>query len=113
MSEQFLSELDLAARWAMSSKTLTGWRVQRRGPPFVKLGKMVRYAMSDVLEFERNGLRKPVPRPAAPDEPSTPEVTPDLRIANATLSQLSYVPMNYPPKIIAKDVVWQHQLHFC
>ena len=49
MSEQFLSEVDLAARWAMSSKTLTRWRGIRRGPPFVKLGKTVRYAMSDVL----------------------------------------------------------------
>ena len=80
MSEQFLSEVDLAARWAMSSKTLTGWRVQRRGPPFVKLGKTVRYAMSDVLEFERNGLRKPVPRRAAPDEPSTPEIIQNMTV---------------------------------
>lgn len=75
MGEQFLSEIDLAARWAMSSKTLTRWRGQRRGPPFVKLGGAVRYAMSDVLEFERNGLRKPVPRSLpmldeqAPDQP--------------------------------------------
>lgn len=64
----------------MSSKTLTGWRVQRRGPPFVKLGKMVRYAMSDILEFERNGLRRPVPRQAAPDEPSTPEVIQSMTV---------------------------------
>ncbi|WP_448508045.1 helix-turn-helix transcriptional regulator [Immundisolibacter sp.] len=63
MTEQFLSEIELVARWAMSSKTLTRWRSVRRGPPFVKLGKMVRYAMSDVLEFERNGLRKPIPKP--------------------------------------------------
>ena len=63
MTEQFLSEIELAARWAMSSKTLTRWRSVRRGPPFVKLGKMVRYAMSDVLEFERIGLRKPIPKP--------------------------------------------------
>ena len=80
MSEQFLSEVDLAARWAMSSKTLTRWRTVRRGPPFVKLGKLVRYAMSDVLEFERNGLRKPVPRQATPDEPSTPEVIQNMTV---------------------------------
>jgi len=80
MSEQFLSEVDLAARWAMSNKTLTRWRTVRRGPPFVKLGKMVRYAMSDVLEFERNGLRKPAPGRAAPDEPSTPEVIQNMTV---------------------------------
>lgn len=76
MQEEFLSEVDLAARWAMSSKTLTRWRGIRRGPPFVKLGKTVRYAMSDILEFERNGLRTPVPRlqprldEQAPDQPT-------------------------------------------
>lgn len=62
MQEEFLSEQDLAARLAMSSKTLTKWRTIRRGPPFVKQGKTMRYAMSDALEFERHGLRKPAPR---------------------------------------------------
>ena len=80
MSEKFLSEVDLADRWAMSSKTLTRWRTIRRGPPFVKLGKTVRYAMSDVLEFERNGLRKPLPRQAAPDEPVPPEIIQNLTV---------------------------------
>jgi predicted DNA-binding transcriptional regulator AlpA len=80
MTEQFLSEVDLAARWAMSSKTLTRWRTIRRGPPFVKLGKTVRYAMSDVLEFERHGLRKPLPRQVAPAEPTTPEVIQNLTV---------------------------------
>ena len=80
MSEQFLSEVDLAIRWAMSSKTLTRWRGKRRGPPFVKLGKTIRYAMSDVLEFERHGLRKPLPKQAAPDEPPPPEVIQNLTV---------------------------------
>lgn len=62
MNEQFLSEQDLAARWAISSKTLTRWRGIRRGPPFVKLGKSARYAMSDILEFERNGLGGSIPK---------------------------------------------------
>ena len=80
MTEQFLSEVDLAARWAMSSKTLTRWRTIRRGPPFVKLGKTVRYAMSDVLEFERHGLRKPLPRQVAPDEPTQPDIIQNLTV---------------------------------
>ena len=80
MNQEFLSEQDLATRWSMSSRTLTHWRCIRRGPPFVKLGKTVRYAMSDVLEFESNGLRKPVPRRAAPDESSTPEVIQNITV---------------------------------
>ena len=63
MQEEFLSQQELAIRWALHVQTLTKWRGLRRGPPFVKLGKTVRYAMSDVLEFERDGLRKPIPKP--------------------------------------------------
>ena len=76
MPDEFLTEQELAARWKMSAKTLTRWRTIRRGPPFLKLGQTVRYAMSDVLEFERQGLRKPVPRnlptldERAPDQPA-------------------------------------------
>lgn len=76
MQEEFLSEQELATRWALHSKTLTHWRCIRRGPPFVKLGKTVGYAMKDVLEFERDGLCKPVPRllpkpdEQAPDQPT-------------------------------------------
>jgi hypothetical protein len=62
MQEEFLSQQELAIRWALHVQTLTKWRGLRRGPPFVKLGKTVRYAMSDVLEFERDGLRKPIPK---------------------------------------------------
>lgn len=64
----------------MSSKTLTRWRTIRRGPPFVKLGKTVRYAMSEVLEFERNGLRKPAPKLATPDVPTPPEIIQNLTV---------------------------------
>ena len=80
MQEEFLSQQDLAIRRALHIQTLTKWHGLRRGPPFVKLGKTVRYAMSDVLEFERNGLRKPVPRRAAPDEPCTPGVIQNMTV---------------------------------
>lgn len=86
MSEQFLSEVELAARWGMSSKTLARWRCDRRGPPYVKLGKTVRYAMSDVLEFERNGLRKPVPRQIMPADPSTPDIVQNITVRDVVAS---------------------------
>ncbi len=40
----------------------------------------MRYAISDVLEFERHGLCKPLPRQVAPDEPSTPEVIQNMTV---------------------------------
>jgi hypothetical protein len=63
----------------MSSKTLTRWCGQRCGSPYVKLGKMVRYAMSDVLEFERNGLSKPVPTPV-PTVPVSQDNGPQMTV---------------------------------
>ncbi len=85
MSEQFLSPIDPAIRWALHAQTLTTWRSLRRGPPFVKLGKTVRYAMSDVLEFERNGLRKPVPK-AAPKMVVPEELGPQPTVRDVAAS---------------------------
>jgi len=93
MQEEFLSEVDLAARWAMSSKTLTRWRTIRRGPPFVKLGKTVRYAMSDVLEFECNGLRKPVLRLLpTPDDEQAPDQPVRLLTIRDVAAELGFGP---------------------
>ena len=52
----------------------------RVGELYVKLGQTVLYAMRDVLEFERHGLRKPLPRQVAPDEPTPPEVIQNLTV---------------------------------
>ena len=38
---QVLSEADLASRWGMSPKTLQRWRMEGRGPHYLKLGKRV------------------------------------------------------------------------
>lgn len=48
-----LSENDLASRWGMSPKTLQRWRMEGRGPIYLKLGKRVAYSMSTVLEYEQ------------------------------------------------------------
>jgi hypothetical protein len=48
-----LDQHDLAARWRMSVRTLERWRSQRQGPPFLKLGGRIVYALSDVEAFEQ------------------------------------------------------------
>ncbi len=47
-----LSEADLASRWAMSPKTLQRWRMEGRGPHYLKLGKRVSYPLNAVLAYE-------------------------------------------------------------
>jgi predicted DNA-binding transcriptional regulator AlpA len=48
-----MREGELASRWRISVKTLQNMRVSGEGPAFVKLGRAVRYAASDVIAYER------------------------------------------------------------
>ena len=61
LSEQglvYLSERQLAQLTGLSVKTLQGWRLQRCGFPYVKLGSAVRYPLGDALTYlERNTVR--------------------------------------------------------
>ena len=47
-----LTEVDLASRWAMSPRTLQRWRMEGRGPHYLKLGKRVSYPLNAVIAFE-------------------------------------------------------------
>lgn len=54
--ERFLDENGTAEMLKISIHTLRGNRHNRRGLPFYKLGRSVRYKMSDILEH-MSGLR--------------------------------------------------------
>ncbi|MDZ7895449.1 MAG: DNA-binding protein [Sphingobium sp.] len=43
MQNKLLTEADLAARWGVARKTLANQRCRGDGPPFIKLGRLVRY----------------------------------------------------------------------
>lgn len=51
-----LTETQLAERWAMSVKTLQAWRERGNGLAFIKLGKAVRYRLTDIEYFEAKNL---------------------------------------------------------
>ncbi len=52
-----LTDRQLAARWSCSPKTLRNQRSRGKGCPFVHLGRLVRYRLSDVLDAEQTGGR--------------------------------------------------------
>jgi hypothetical protein len=54
--EQFLTETQLAARHQRSVKTLRNARVYGGYIPFVKIGRSVRYRLSDVLAYEESNV---------------------------------------------------------
>lgn len=45
---EYLDEKALCALLGISSVTATKWRAKGKGPPFIKLGRLVRYRRSDV-----------------------------------------------------------------
>jgi len=54
----YLNEFQVAERWGMSHKTLQRWRVERKGPGFLKIGGTVRYRLCDVEAFEQTRFTK-------------------------------------------------------
>jgi hypothetical protein len=50
--ETFLTDEELAARWRVAVKTLRNARVAGRLLGFVKIGRCVRYRLSEVIAFE-------------------------------------------------------------
>jgi hypothetical protein len=52
METLFLNEAKLANRWCMSTKTLQRWRMDGRGPSYLKLSKWVVYPIEGIMDFE-------------------------------------------------------------
>lgn len=48
MSEQYFSTVDVASVTGISKSTLEKWRVAGGGIPYIKAGRLIRYARSDV-----------------------------------------------------------------
>ena len=53
-ASEFLDEKALCALLAISSVTATKWRAKAKGPPFIKVGRLVRYRRSDVEAWLRS-----------------------------------------------------------
>lgn len=50
---ELIDEAMLASRLGVSRATLQSWRYAGRGPRFIKLGRLIRYSVTDVDEFLR------------------------------------------------------------
>lgn len=63
MDERRFTTEELAARWGKSKTMLAHWRIEGRGPKYLKLGEGIRapivYRISDVLEFEKKSAITP------------------------------------------------------
>lgn len=66
MALRHLSQIELAARWNISHRTLERWRYEGEGPNFIKLGGRVIYRLEDVEAFEAEQLRSSEAEPRRP-----------------------------------------------
>jgi hypothetical protein len=65
--ETFLTEQELAARHRRSVKTLRNARVSGSYVKFVRIGRSIRYRLSDVIDYEAaNLMRSTSDQPAEP-----------------------------------------------
>jgi predicted DNA-binding transcriptional regulator AlpA len=48
MNSPLIDEKQLCAELGISSVTATKWRAKAAGPPFIKIGRLVRYRRADV-----------------------------------------------------------------
>jgi hypothetical protein len=52
-----LTEAELSKRWKLSRKALQRWRLNGEGPPHLKLGRKVVYAIEAIEDFEAKSTR--------------------------------------------------------
>jgi hypothetical protein len=50
--KEILTQAELATRWQISEATLERDRSMKQGCRYMKIGGLIRYRMSDVLEYE-------------------------------------------------------------
>ena len=49
--QQIVNETRVAEIMDVAVQTLRNWRFQRKGPPYIKFGRSVRYSLSDVKQY--------------------------------------------------------------
>ena len=57
MTVRHLNQIELAARWNISHRTLERWRWSGEGPRYIKIGGRVVYRLEDVEDYEKEQLR--------------------------------------------------------
>jgi hypothetical protein len=51
--KELLTERELAELWKVTPDCLQKMRHEGRGPCFIRIGRLVRYRMSDVIRYEK------------------------------------------------------------
>lgn len=68
---QLINEREAATLLRLSIKCLQNWRVRGGGPPYIRLGRAIRYEVPALEAFVQEGVRRSTsdPGPALPGRP--------------------------------------------
>lgn len=83
--DKWLSRQELANRYGLPVKTLAQWASKGTGPRYARLGRHVRYRLSDIIDWEANRVHEPrdTTRHGAPAPCALQQIAdPDSRDAN-------------------------------
>jgi hypothetical protein len=58
-----LETADVAVELGLSPRTLEGWRRRGEGPPYLKVGRLVKYRPEDIEAYKAARLRANLPLP--------------------------------------------------
>ena len=64
MTVKYLTQNDIAERWAISPRTLERWRWLGIGPRYLKIRGRVRYRQADIDAYEAEQVRGSTSAPA-------------------------------------------------
>lgn len=53
-----LTTKQLAERWRMHVNSLANWRVEGKGPRFVKVGKVILYSVAEIEAYEKKKTQR-------------------------------------------------------
>lgn len=59
MTEQLLTQEEVAFRWKISEATLERERSLKQGVRYLKIGGLIRYRLKDVLDYEDSCIHEP------------------------------------------------------
>lgn len=97
MADGFLSTNELAERWNLRYGILARWRQHGTGPAFLKFGKVIRYRLEDIIEYEQRTMHR---------LPDANNATPD---ANNSLTEAA----EDLPRLTIQDVVAALRFNAC
>ena len=58
MASDLLTPEELGERWRVSPETLRYWRYNAKSPIYLKLNGSILYRIEDILQFEKEHLRR-------------------------------------------------------